>query len=399
MLQTVLHIIFALFFLYLAASVLYLLMLSIAARFRKKIDYSMVAEKKKIAVFIPSYKEDGIIVDTALQASRHFYPSDKFTVIVIADKLQSETVAKLKAIPVEVVEVAFDVSMKSKSLNAALNKFDDKGFDIGMILDADNVMGTDCLEKVNAAFHKGYEVVQCHRTAKNQQTPVALLDAISEEINNNIFRQGQRAMGLPSSLIGSGIAFDYSLLHYIFNLPEIQNNPGEDREIDVQLVIKKMDVEYIEDAYVYDEKVASAAVFERQRVRWLEAQVTHIKGFLQPKLASQRSSRVFLHKFFQCFLLPRLLYIALFGVMLVLLLVQYLFSASFIFPSAEIWIALTVLYFATLLLSIPGRFYTMTTFKAILHIPLLAVSMIKAMLKIKTNRRYFIHTPKTFSSK
>jgi hypothetical protein len=49
--------------------------------------------------------------------------------------------------------------------------------------------------------------VQGHRTAKNTNNSWAILDAISEEINNNIFRKGHRVLGLSSAIIGSGMAF------------------------------------------------------------------------------------------------------------------------------------------------------------------------------------------------
>ena len=65
-----------------------------------------------------------------------------------------------------------------------------KNLKLSMILDADNIMKEGCLESVNAAFQEGANAVQCHRTAKNQQTSVAVLDAISEEINNHLFRKG-----------------------------------------------------------------------------------------------------------------------------------------------------------------------------------------------------------------
>ena len=54
--------------------------------------------------------------------------------------------------------------------------------------------------------------MQGHRVAKNHNTNLATLDAVSEEINNNIFRSGHRAIGLSSALIGSGMAFDYELI-------------------------------------------------------------------------------------------------------------------------------------------------------------------------------------------
>jgi hypothetical protein len=48
-------------------------------------------------------------------------------------------------------------------------------------------------------------VVQGHRAAKTHKD-FAMLDAISEEINNNIYSKGHRAIGMSSRLAGSGMA-------------------------------------------------------------------------------------------------------------------------------------------------------------------------------------------------
>lgn len=42
---------------------------------------------------------------------------------------------------------------------------------------------------------------------------MAYLDAISEEINNSIFRLGHVNLGMSAALIGSGMAFEYSLFY------------------------------------------------------------------------------------------------------------------------------------------------------------------------------------------
>lgn len=55
------------------------------------------------------------------------------------------------------------------------------------------------------------EAVQTHRIAKNMNNDMALLDAVSEEINNTIFRLGHAKLGLSAALIGSGMAFRYDL--------------------------------------------------------------------------------------------------------------------------------------------------------------------------------------------
>ena len=97
--------------------------------------------------------------------------------------------------------------------------------EIVMILDADNIMAPGCLEKVNAAFHAGL-AMQCHRTAKNKNTPVALLDAMSEEININLFRRGPSVAGLSAAPIGPGMAFQTAVDPGNLSSPRDPGKPG-----------------------------------------------------------------------------------------------------------------------------------------------------------------------------
>ena len=397
MLQIAGSIFFLTLFIYLGVGVLYLFVVSLAGRLRRKKIFPPVPEKKSIAVLIPSYKEDAIILDTARRAATHNYPADKFKVFVIADQLKTETIIRLRAIPVYVIQVQFQSSTKARSLNAALNTIKEDEFELVMVLDADNIMKEGCLESVNAAFQQGANAVQCHRTAKNQQTPVAVLDAISEEINNHLFRKGQRALGLSATPIGSGMAFRFKELRSIFNQPQILTNPGEDREVDIQLMRNHTIIDYADEAIVFDEKVSSPAVFEKQRVRWLEAQVNHFKRFLQPDVTSSRKGINFWNKFFQTILLPRSLYILTFVLFLILIAIQAVFNIQFLFPSNIWWLLLMSLFVLTLLLAIPSSFYNRRTVIAIMHLPVLIGKMVKALLRIKSNRTEFLHTPKTYT--
>jgi len=51
-----------------------------------------------------------------------------------------------------------------------------------------------------------------------------------------------------------------------------------------------------------------------------------------------------------------------------------------------------------LVLSVPVRFYSTETLKAVMQVPVLMIAMVKALLRVKTGRKEFIHTPKTFKS-
>ena len=389
---------FLVIFIYLALGVVYLFIFSVAGTLRRRLSFQSAAQKKSIAVIIPSYKEDNVILDTARRAAQHNYPGNKFQVYVVADHLKVETIIRLRAVPVNVIEVKFDKSTKAKSLNAALNRIPKDQFEIAMILDADNVMKDDCLEWVNWWFQYGATAVQCHRTAKNQQTPVAVLDAISEEINNHLFRKGPAALGLSATLIGSGMAFRFQELKQIFDLPHILTNPGEDREVDIQLMRNQTKVEYAHEAIVYDEKVSSAAVFERQRVRWLEAQVTHFRRFRQADVTSSKKTADYWSKFIQTVLLPRSLYILTFSFFFFLLIVELTFKIKFLYPFAGWWWLLMSLFVVSLLVAVPASFYNKKTLNAILHLPVLIYKMVRALLRIKSNRTEFLHTPKTYTS-
>jgi len=395
MIRSIFSIFFLIIFLYLFISTCYLFIIALAGRFLKGKKFLPNTSRKKILILIPCYREDHIILDTAAKAVDHNYPKDCLKVMVIADQLQPATIEKLKQLPVDVLEV--HVNMKSKSVSAALQTLNTKDAEIVMILDADNVMGPDCLEKVNDAFQQGYAAVQCHRTAKNKNNSVALLDAISEEININLFRRGPAHLGLSAAPIGSGMAFDFSLVKEIFSSNEILNNPGEDREIDLQLMIRKIKMEFIDDAFVLDEKVSSAEVFEKQRIRWLEAQVNHVRRFFHPDIKKAPKTILYYNKFFQNLLLPRILFLLVFSVFFLLLAVQWVFSITIVYPSSLWWLACMLLYAITLFISIPNSYYNRTTFKAILHIPVLMASMIKALFQLKKNRKEFLHTPKSFT--
>jgi cellulose synthase/poly-beta-1,6-N-acetylglucosamine synthase-like glycosyltransferase len=382
-------------FIYFAANTIYLFVIAVFGLLIKGKKFTIQSDKYRIAVLIPCIREDRIILDTAQQAMMHDYPSSRFTVTVIADKLKAESISELRRIPVNVLEV--DLNMKSRSLHAALETPAVTGSDIVMILDADNIMAPGCLEKVNAAFHAGFQAIQCHRTAKNKNTFVALLDAMSEEININLFRRGPAAVGLSAAPLGSGMAFKTNLIRDIFSTQEILENPGEDREIDMQLMQRKIKMEFLDDALVYDEKVTSAGVFERQRVRWLEAQLNHVRRFFDADMKTAKKTFLFYNKFFQNLLLPRVLTLVVFCILIATMSVQLIFHVPLLQPTPLIWIAMMGLYFLTLLISIPRSFYSLKTARALSRLPLLMFSMIRAVFQMKKKRTEFLHTPKSFT--
>ena len=184
----------------LGVPVLYFAVFALAAAVRKP-QNACASQNRSFVILIPAYKSDSCIMDTALSAAAQNYPAGKFRVLVISDSMQADTVANLRGKNIEVLEVSFENSTKAKSLAEALKYLGPKAADAVAILDADNIVDSGFLAGIDAAMKPG-TAIQAHRTAKNRDTAVAVIDAASEEINNTIFRLGHNAAGLSSALIG-----------------------------------------------------------------------------------------------------------------------------------------------------------------------------------------------------
>lgn len=394
-LKFILSILELLLFAYLAFGVLYILLFSIAGLFKAKSKpISVTKAERKFAVLIPGYKEDVVIVEVAKRALEQTYDRSKFDVVVIADSFEKETLGALRALPIILIEVSFETSTKSKALNAAMAQIGDS-YDVALILDADNIMESDFVHKMNSAFDKGYKVVQGHRMAKNTNTSFAILDAISEEVNNHIFRKGHRVLGFSSALIGSGMAFDYQF--FKSTMANIKAIGGFDKELELTLLRDGETIEYLHDALVLDEKVQKADVFANQRKRWLSAQFVYFQRFFWSgvKALVLKGNIDFFDKVYQMIAPPRVLLAGLVTVFTIISVVFQVFfpelSTLFSVPPFAWQITFGAVIVA-FLCAIPRVFYNGKTVHALLTLPKAFALMFLSLFKLKGANKKFIHT-------
>ena len=375
---------------YFGMSSIYILIFAISSILRKKNTYQKNSKVNKIAVFIPCYKEDAVILNTAKSAVLQRYPLDKFDVIIIADSFQESTLEQLQAIPVRIINVSFKNSTKVKALKKAL-KMVNSDYDIALILDADNIMEPCFLEKINNSYINNINVIQGHRKAKNLNTPLAILDAISEEVNNNIFRQGHRSLGLSSALIGSGMAFNYQLLKK--TLKQINAISGFDKELEFILIKQKITIEYLENAILYDEKTQLTPDFKNQRRRWLSSKVTFFKKYA-PEVFYQlfyKGNITFADKIYQMLAPPRIILLGTSFLFSIIYLLLYSFGNQFWISS--VWILIFITCSIAIIISTPKSFFKKKYLHAIIFLPVTFITMIVSMLSLKKAYKKFIHTP------
>ena len=382
-------------FIYLGFAAIYIFIFAIAGRVGYKPKNLLEKRKRKFAVLIPGYKEDNVIIEVASEALKQDYPTELFDVVIIADTFKKETLDILSQLPIKLIEVSFSKSTKSKALNKAMNIIGNE-YDIALILDADNIMEYQFLSKFNQAFDRGFVSVQGHRVAKNTNTNFAILDAVSEEINNHIYRLGHRALGLSSALIGSGMAFEYSF--FKSTMQKIDAVGGFDKELELRLLQGNKVIDYVEDALVYDEKVQNTEVFENQRKRWLSAQFVYFNRYFLPGIKDLflKGNIDFMDKVYQMVQPPRILLLGLTTIFAAISLLFYLLDFKLInellIIDFSFWITIFILTFLAFIFSIPAKFYNQQTLKALISLPKGFALMFLSLFKLKGANKKFIHT-------
>lgn len=390
----IIHIIEILLWLLLAASGAYILFFALVTILWKKTESPLSAylegqirsmrepRQHTFLVLYPAYNEDRVIINSVHTFLGQYYPYKGFHVAVISDHMQPETNEQLAQLPITLLQPVFEKSSKAKAMQYALQQIQGE-YDYVVILDADNVVESDFLARLNDVCNKGYDAIQCHRCAKNSNNNIAVLDGVSEEINNTLFRKAHNRIGLSSALIGSGMCFRFKWFkENVYKL----STAGEDRELEALLLRQKIHIHYEPDIHVYDEKVSNKDNFQKQRLRWMTAQIQSLFSLLPyvPK-ALMDGNIDYLDKTFQQALIPRSMLIVL--TFMLALLVTVL-SLDWCIK----WWLLFLFICLSLYVSTPKQLRSHSVFGKILSIPMLVWKMVLNILKIDRKNTDFIHT-------
>ena len=396
MFWTILHIVEIGLWIIMAASVAYVVFFAIISLFYEKDDFASTHtsvlnyRERRFLILYPAYHEDSVIINSVNKFLFQDYPTDRFHLVVISDHMTDETNKQLRTFPITLLTPVFEKSSKAKAMQYAINYIEEKidtheerSFDNLVVLDADNVVQHDFLRKLNILCNAGYEAIQCHRCAKNSNNDVAMLDGASEEINNTIFRKAHNRLGLSSALIGSGMCFDYKLFKKnVFQL----STAGEDREMEALLLKQKVFIKYAAEIHVFDEKVSNQDNFQRQRMRWMTAQVQSLLRQLpQIPNAFLHGNLNFIDKTIQQALIPRSILIVLLAAISILM--------TIVVPEwcGKWWFLLIVLALS-LYIALPEQLRSRSLFGKVLAIPGLVLRMLKNLLHIDHKNTDFLHT-------
>lgn len=335
-----LYIIDGLLFTIAAATVLYLFVFATAALFHKNTNTQKAKKENRFIVIIPAYKADESILRSVHSILGQTYPQRMFDVVVVSDHQQEITNFKLAQLPITLLTPDFDKSTKAHSLQYAMKNLPEfKIYDAVLIMNADNIVDSDFLEKTNTAYEiSGTKAIQVHRMSRNRDTGAARLAATFDEINNYIFRQGHIAMGLSASVNSSGIVLDFKW--FKDNVNKLRTSI-EDKEIEALLLREGIFIDYFDDINIFEEKAHNTKELHEKQGKYLSSQFnsffSNIK-YLPSAILNKQLDLI--DKIIQWILIPRTILVTIIAMMSILL--------PFIYMSLAIkwWLLGAILAFA-----------------------------------------------------
>ncbi len=260
----------ALLFLILSMPVIYLFVCALFSLARYKNPYPEAKVKHRFLVLFNVFRNG----KEAISSINYFldtqqYPKDKYAIAVAATQLSEEDIVTLLQMPVNIVVPDRDPCTKVYAIQQVMERYSPDEYDMVVIFNSDNRIVPNALNLFNNAYYSGCDAIQAHRMTENLTTSVAILNATSEEINNNIFRKGHTRMGFSSALIGSAMAFDFNMFHRI--APTLE---GADlsKAAEIALLKENIYTEYLEEVVCYSKKAESTESYEAQRMGWVNSQ-------------------------------------------------------------------------------------------------------------------------------
>ncbi len=250
------------------------------------------AAARRIRVVIPAHNEATVIGNLVADLQNQNFPTDLTEIVVIADRCTDGTVGA--SAPVRAVERDEGAEGKGAAIAWHLNSEPLDPTDILVVIDADNRVPSNFLERICAEITAGHDVVQCCLDVTNpDESPMTLASALSYWAGNRMVQLARSNLGWSADLGGTGMAFTGVALAEVGGFGE---GLTEDQELGVRFALAGRTVEWLHEVRIYDEKPAGAVPAVRQRARWMagrRAVARRYLGSLWKGAARERSIRLF----------------------------------------------------------------------------------------------------------
>ena len=234
----------------------------------------------KYGICIAARNEEKVIGNLIDSIHKQDYPNELLTIFVVADNCTDKT-AEIARSKGAIVYERFDDKHKTKGyalqyLFKNIEKdYKTNSFEGYFIFDADNLLNTNYITKMNDAFDSGSKIITSYRNSKNfdenwLSSSYALHWIRSVRINH----RARSFLRLATNIQGTGFLFSNEVVRNGWKYTSLT----EDRALTADAVAQGYQITYQNEAMFYDEQPTKIKVAFKQRIRWAKG---HLQAFAE----------------------------------------------------------------------------------------------------------------------
>ena len=236
--------------------------------------------KHKYGICIAARNEEKVIGNLLDSINKQDYPKDLYTIFVVADNCTDKTaeVARKKG---AIVYERFDDEHRTKGFALQFlfknikKDYGIKSFEGYFIFDADNLLNSDYISKMNNAFDEGCSIITSYRNTKNfDENWISSTYALHWLRSIRYNHRARSVLHLATNIQGTGFLFSNEIVEDGWKYTSLT----EDRALTADAVAQGYEITYQDDAEFFDEQPISLKVALRQRLRWSKG---HLQAFVE----------------------------------------------------------------------------------------------------------------------
>lgn len=237
-------------------------------------------QKHKYAILIAARNESAVIGNLLDSIAMQDYDSDLIKVFVVADNCTDST-AEVARTHGAVCYERFDNEHRTKGfalqflVEEIRRDYGINSFEGYFIFDADNLLKSDYVSRMNESFDAGEKIITSYRNTKNiNDNWIAASYAIHWLRTIRTEHRARSVFHLATRIQGTGFLFASEIIEGGWNYTSLT----EDRALSADSVVNGYRISYNNDAEFYDEQPVDLKIALRQRIRWAKG---HLQAFVE----------------------------------------------------------------------------------------------------------------------